>query len=552
MVNRAPTNEIYKAPYCKRKHKVPCVFKEGTSSLRPHFIVQTNSVPKILDYNYCYSYDTKYDYYIEDKIMLPQGQVELVCKIDSFHTFRDAILNLVVHEDRATDGQSNLLQDTQVPVMYNEVFKERYDIDMAVGDRFGEFEHDPCYVMSYFTSLHASEDGSGGDDSNIPSPKGSYAGSNLSAFARTVASNIAKKAIGYYGKMLTLEQEMKKKWNEGDKSSAFSCNICYTQNTSDPMAGGSNPNYFSLDRTVKFTPSRFDTPDLSELTVNGNVSTNLHYTPNYIYQSYIPQEVKDAGCKWYAWDCSQFAWRCAMFATVSFPIDIGSNTLGDGRECSTGSIAVRCLSKYVTYTLVEKDGQTTRTVTHNLFVGEAYSENDLMPGDIIIRGNISEGKRKSWWVVRGNYDSQTNRYTYVTLAHLENEPFVADTATREAVQARIRNMSGYSDFTIENNNDLVFVNHALVYIGEGQYIDSVEPNTFTQVNSASATYGINVNKNALHKGSVGKLAKSTSEFWGLRSESGSGDYHYLVFRPAFLAQDGQTVPYSQWHDLQNV
>lgn len=547
---KAPRNEIFKKPYmAKTKHTVSCTMKEGTSIAHPHFIVK--SFDNYYAYNYCYSYDFHRDYFIDDIICLPQGQLEIVCSVDVLYSFRNAIGNLVVHEERSTNGQSNLLQDSQVPIMYNEVFKERYDMQMEVGSEFGVYREPNMHILTYYTSSYASPDGNEDENKTTPLPKGYYAGANMSALACRVAENIRNKALEYYKKRDALVKEMKEKYALHDKSTAYSCNICYSQNTSDPMREGSYKNFFNLDNSASFTPCRYDTPDQSELNVTKNgvsYGTNLHYTPNYIGTDLIPQAVKDAGCKWYAWDCVQFAWRCCMFGTSYFPIDIGSDSLGSGFDLYTAGSAKYMLSKYVTYSLGQKDTtQPAVSVTRNLFI-DAESVDDIKAGDIIISGQISTERGGKWWLVRGDYDSQTERYTYVSLSKLASEPRIPDETTRVAVQNRIRNMAGYSNFTIAKPSDIVFINHAMVYVGDGNCIETTNMNTYTALPTGNQ---IDVQTNALKYRNLPELEKK-EDFWGLRGKENNTDYHYLVFRPALLAQDGQTVPYSEWYELENT
>lgn len=482
----APNNELHKHDFIsKRLHIKPVVYKEGCSILTPHIIIKTPT--KLLQYNYLYSYDFERYYFIEDVITLPQGQVELVCKVDVLYSFRDAIMDLVVHEERATNGQSNLIVDEQVPLMHNTIVKDIINLNMHVGDEFQiPDKKELQYIITHYTSKYASVNGAEGED-GVERDNDGYLWGEMDSQGQIDAWHIADKARWYYHNYQNWNMKKSEYNQTNQRKKILSGGMYYTQ-ALEALSGGDYPAYFNLDQTVHFTPSRYDTAYADEASA---VSALRNTATFYNYNNAVPQEVKDAHAVWNGWDCSQFAWRCAFFGAG---IDLTSPSNIDGRGCSSAKTATIAVSLGNYY--LEKSGIRPANC---LFLVE--NETDLLPGDIVISGNITDKAEGSYWVY-ANYDSSTDRMVYNYATRQEGDPKIPNST--------VKNRYGNPDW-------IMFCNHARVITGKN-YIDSQGRNTPLYLSDG-----------------LPKIKIETIDGFDYNvAETKSTKYMFMVFRPAFI------------------
>lgn len=494
----APNNELHKHDFIdKRKHIKPVIYKEGCSILTPHIIIKTPE--KLLQYNYLYSYDFERDYFIEDVIVLPQGQVELVCRVDVLYSFREAIMDLVVHEERATNGQSNLIVDEQVPLMHNNVVKDIINLNMVVGDEFIVRDTDNMkYLVTHYTAKFL--EGGGGQGNHT----GDYDWGDANSATQNKCRDTAEKANWYYDEFQKWKQKIDSYEKASDRNAIISGGSYYTQG--DDLYSGtsgeitSNTDWtasFNLNNTARVKPSRLDTAYLDE----ANAVSALRYTGTY-YQNYnaLPQAIKNANAVWNGWDCSQFAWRCAFFGSG---YDLIRPDLNDGSGGgSVTSVAIACAM--LNYCLV-------KTSYDPIDCSFWVTNENLLPGDIIISGNISNTGGGSYWLI-GKWDNNKRRMFWYYANHLSSEPRVADSA----VKAR---------FDIGAKDYIMFVNHARVVVDKDHCIESVAPDK-----------GMIKNYNgALQKNTTPTITLEKGTYVNyLVASSGTSKYHFIVLRPSYL------------------
>lgn len=512
----APNNELFKKPYIKGTKIELTNFnvKDGQSILEPHFIIK--SFDGMLAYNYCYWSDTERDYFIKDIILLPQGQVELVCEVDVLYSFRDAIMNLVVHEERATNGQSNLIADEQVPVMQNTIIKDIIPLEMNIGDEF-TIEDNQQFVLTTYNPHHIWSDigDTSGESGDVRDDKGYLWGVLTEAYKKKCWDIVdrAKKYMQYQQQQGNQDAEIE----HSHKTSSIKLYGCYyTRKTDVRSFTGGYGNYFSYDHTKKFTPSRFDTAFLEE----ANAVPALQYSPN-IVSNWIPQEVKDAGAAWNGWDCSMLTWRCVFFGANFNIMTPDSPT---GTSCSPVSVEIACalLNYVVKKDLTDEHGQPYTDYRHAQIYLE--SEKDLLPGDVIISGNISSTSATgSYWLAGKKRDYAGpgplgKHWDYYYKSHLTSEPRKATKEMMSAINA---------DF-------MMFVNHARVVTSSSSYVEST--------GGYFDEYGKYVSGNGIVQTTITPIQatppnnvstlKATDPF--LCNQTTNGNYYMIVLRPMLL------------------
>ena len=567
----APKNEMYKKQWLSKKKIINnVIYKEECSILFPHIIIKTPE--KLLQYNYLYSNDYQRYYHIKDIITLPQGQVELVCEVDVMYTYKDALGEVVVHEERATNGQSNLIVDEQVPLMHNTIIKAIHPLLMRSGDEFNfdksNDEESLQYVMTYFsdkyykttdpTPITKEADETGFywyyktrrwivDDNN---PNDTSYTEELIAMGDTDKTNCRKiraRADKYWNdsRQWVADKEEYKTTHRGNLP-YLRYVPCYSRSDVILGAAGEFARNFSYDGSIKFSPSRYDTAYKEE---HEQVS-GLQYTP-WITDNNVPNAIKGKGL-WNGWDCSEFAWRCVYFG---LGVDIGSddyfNLSGSGYKTNTADIATTMGNAY--YVKAEPDpDDLTKAIFHTLspwILINDYTE--LLPGDIIISGNMSTGSKDKpranrYWVYAIRTDvvedirpfkQQTDLYPdskvwkkwiFNSALRTDADPLVDpyDENFIDKPDSVIKRLDLYDLYKNHRENLMIIsVNHARVCTGHKGMYDSTDVD-----NPISNTSNI---------GSI-KVIPPTGLEGGILGEprynqwTDNGNYKALVYRPSIL------------------
>ena len=526
----APNNEIFKKPYISKRHKITgVVMKEGTSLTNPHFIIKTPE--KLLRYNYCYSYDFKRDYFIEDIIALPQGQVELICKIDVLYTYRDAICNLVVHEERATDGESNLIVDEKVPVMHNTIIDKIIPMDMRTP--FNPVQQFIVNVLTGNKFVHTGVD--------LTSYNIGVIRATLCDDAVEICKAIVARAMKYWNDYTAYKNSVEEYSKSGQWDKLFPTNFMYAQDNSykAPFSiRGNNLNGFFNRYCTSYSDE-----DISGLT----------YIDGTTYPSGTPQAIRDAGVVWNSWDCSQFAWRCCRFNS-ELPMNIanfGSGSLDNTGNSYTAGEATAMGNKTVTYDLQYED-ESWESITESLDVTDSiFSKEDLVAGDIIISGSVSN--HPSYWVYLVRIDS--DYYWYKTDSYTNYE-------LGNALFEKLMEMHP----NVDNIHHIIGVNHARVYIGNGKCIESCSPNHIDEVKDGGhiISYSPYLNS-ALCMTDVPEISErkctAITGTVSLGMSKGCVNMRQLmygsskacrVYRPALLGNDSKRITYDEWRNREGM
>lgn len=405
--------------------------KENNSVENPH--ITLTSFDGLFAYNYCYVNEYGRYYFIDDYITLPQGQVELVLREDYLMSFKEAIKNQVVHEERATNGQSSFLVDNEIAVQTNAKITKVYNIDFPeLLDNSNELQ----YIFRF------TNDGQGlGGSTRTGDAIGLYA---------KIMYNIYKKYL----------EEKAQKWNSANflNNHEISYGIHYSQlrnednyRREDGVVWTGSGVYGQGYLKYPFPYTRFDTSKNGFMynKTNGNFSLTptggeVAYDNDWIQikedtfayegtiynsglwevNSTLIDGISDLATKapyidntmtWWSFDCTSFAWRCCKFGYKLFPgtdaksVDINSES--PARENS----GLDC-------------GDTGSQLCFLLNHGCEVSGNELMPGDLIYWGpeNTQEGTKFIRKVLRnGEYKWVTSPgpgeqvYEIIALTHAQ-------------------------------------------------------------------------------------------------------------------------------------
>lgn len=459
----APNNELHKDKWLADEKIIsPIIIKDECSISNPHIILSTFS--GMVAYNYCYIEDFQRYYFIEDMITLPKGQVEIVCKCDVLYSFKNAISELIVHEERATNAQSLYLLDNEVPVQANSKIKKVYELPLK--EKFKSMDTtDLMFIIRYFTKIQYNNisgtnqsgnplSGASGNDDAVPVDQKNPL--PISTEQSYICSKIKAKAEAYYKEF---EDYCSKVIND------YSCPvhpIFYTNNatyTSSSYKSSDKRLFVPKPEEVKFAVTRYDTfhSDEGEVTYNNNTrSTGLNVINHTWKENYnqghstnlIPTLLMSLDVNWTGWDCSQFAWRCCLFNS-EFPVDVASSRVGDGTYTSTGDMLAFLMN-------------------NGCYCPTIKSTSDLVAGDLIFSGHLDGGS------------------THYNVGYKNGQWLCRDAGVDVSDLSHVFN-----------------VNHVRVYIGNGEYIDSTSK-TFTRKdpsNVNSETTG-----NALNKGKMGTIS----------------------------------------------
>lgn len=501
------------------KKRLTFIPKEPCSIENPHIIIE--SFNSVLGYNYCYVDDFERWYWIEDYILLPQGAVELVLKEDVLMSFREAIKNQVVHETRATNGQSNFLVDDKVSVQTNAKVSKVYNIP------FPAITEKPCGNQYLFKILN----------NNGITPLASDTGIGIARYAIAMAelylcymNNKSQYAVDWN------VDTINKSPNEVEPISGIHYSMALTRER-DCVKYGDEPKYVDgVKHTYNGYPYpylRYDThkygfkydlanhkcrgfSDVGEcpegqilidehtFIVNGvshNASNlnivdsafigNISDKPSWIYSNY----------SWYAFDCSMFAWRCCRFGykTVSsgnaVSLDILTNDGGDGSDINVGTPG--------------STGSQLKFLLNNGCEVLANDVKDLLPGDLIYWGptKIDEARyvvEKLQWIESVGGEPVFHTQWFLSS---DNKP------------------AGYT--TLEQ----IGVKHVMVYVGDGYCIGAEGENQDWEDVLAD-----NYNRIMIGKGLVSQLVPDFEAYEGYSDIKLLGSHLAKFVRPANLVQ----------------
>lgn len=528
----APNNELHKDKWLSNEKVIsPYVPKDNNSISNPHIIIHT--FEGLIAYNYCYIDDYQRYYFIEDMILLPQGQVELVCKVDVLYSFKNSIGELVVHETRATNGTSNFLPDTEVATQIN---AKPYVIPMTFKNGKGFYGQDWRqleYVVRWFTKVQFTADPvtgnatnglSAGCRSDIADKPSDPTLTNLQA---QIGENIARLALLYHDGYMRYLQGNPLGATDEQKKYIYPCGYTNNQDWEHYKDGVlvTSPKSLLVDNygigatfdallgtNFDYVPiSRYDDKLAEHSTISYNSGTRLTGL-NIVNSSAIEtwnnnhpssNQINTDYPGWNGWDCSSFAWRVCLFNSDDYPVDINNNTVGSGKYATTGS-------------------ELAFLSNHGCLVHQVASKADLIAGDLIFSGHDDSsdhywvGIKNGVWECRDKVDE-----TYI-------DPTTGETKTRKVPP------------DVSDLSDVISVNHVRVYIGDvnddadknGDYVD-----TTSNKASFSVKDGLNKPKGDLNRGSVGTISigEDDSTFTNVTdTREGSGNVHIRVCRPSLL------------------
>lgn len=383
------------------------IAKEPCSIENPHIILE--SFRTIIGYNYCYVDDYERYYWIVDYILLPQGAVELVLKEDVLMSFRDAIKEQVVHETRATNGQSNFLIDDKVSVQTNTKISKVYNIP------FPAITEKPCgnqYLIKVINNHGITPLAS---DTGIGIARYAAAMFDLYVQYRVNKSESAKlwnfdtinkepneiEPIGsIHYTMASKRTDCIKYGNDGYNGYPFpylrydTHKYGFYYDKAKQKCHGFSDTGASIEGYDIINEHDFVVNGVTHNASNLNIvdSTfigNIADKPTWINSNY----------SWYAFDCSMFAWRCCRFGykTVSsgnaVSLDILSNDGGDGSDINVGTSG--------------NTGSQLKFLLNNGCEILANSAEDLLPGDLVYWGptNSKEARyileKRQWQTTEG-------------------------------------------------------------------------------------------------------------------------------------------------------
>lgn len=465
----APNNELHKEKWLSNEKAIsPYIPKDNNSISNPHIIIHTFEKDEehpvsLIAYNYCYIDDYQRYYFIEDMILLPQGQVEIVCKVDVLYSFKNSIGELVVQESRATNGTSNYLIDNEVATQINAkpiVLPMKFNGTKLSGMSLGSIQ----WIVRYYSHLLFYKDDVLGiwNSLNGAAPNTILElGDDVkpTVTQEDIGKHIAELAINLYDGYDSYLNRLSNSNYSGYKvpcgytqtgtrpTSSYNVNMCYVDSTFAPI----------WKRTWYGVPAtRYDSAfsDTASIEFNGTTrNTNLNIINIAMIEQWnsdhpnLPID-EDKFPHWNSWDCSQFAWRCCLFNNgKANPIDVNNSSVGSGYNCSTGSI-LKFLSN------------------SGCLVKNVLTPADLKAGDLIFSGKADESNAR-YWV---GYDENANEWKYT------------DTKSQSASWTNV-----------------IGINHVRVYVGgEGDGYDFID----TIGNYTDETSEPTGN---LHSGSIGEL-----------------------------------------------
>lgn len=91
-----------------------CDIMSGTSATEPTLILNDSRINDYLHANYCYIELFKRYYYIEEFVMLKNGQVSIKCKVDVLFTYRNYIRALKCLVSRQEYKYNDYIRDNYV------------------------------------------------------------------------------------------------------------------------------------------------------------------------------------------------------------------------------------------------------------------------------------------------------------------------------------------------------------------------------------------------------------------------------------------------------
>lgn len=409
-VNNSPNNVLDKTKWMDidtrtgntiEKKKVTIVMKDNCSIENPHVIIE--SFNSLIRYNYCYIDDFERWYFVDDYIVLPHGAVELVLKEDYLMSFREAIKNQVVHETRATNGQSNFLVDDEVAVNTNAKIARVYSLP------FNDIKNKSG--VDYFLKVVNNQGATASLDAT-----GEAIGRYAKIMGDLYSQYLADKVDYIHTKYpngekpddpRTMESPNAFHYSQGekDRSDCVIYNLTgYAKKPFPYTRMDTHKNGFVYSPTRIWT--RFYDGGLLEdeilvdektFEVNG-VTYNSNF--NIIDDTYInniginkPTWVKE-GDSWWAFDCASFAWRCCKFGYKMIPnsgavsVDINSDNASNTDPGYTASqLAFLC--------------------NHGCRI-KPNSVSELLPGDLVYWGpeNSADSNHTVMhlqWIEDGHY-----------------------------------------------------------------------------------------------------------------------------------------------------